>query len=355
MNKIKESKKYKFTLVIIALVVFFRAYLLSDRRHVGLAGFYPLEFEFPVQSVVLLSLLAVFAVMASLVITKLGKKYGDAVQYISLLLVAEPLLFAKQENCVNLFIWIIGLIFVLSVIAEKLSVLKEITLIVFLFVSCLLSENAIFLFVAPAIVLYVAGDIEKLATDTKKIIALIVSAIATGAGVFLNDYLVKNVPVFDSFIKEYSFRDYVYFKHIEYENIFLFFFAIPTVIFAVKFFAELFRNNNLVVEKTDKKASSSYSPISAVVAVVAAYALSVAGFIVAGSSAFYTINYIVPAAVISMLVSKNKVAEKALKKTNTFLSEHSFAVIVTVVLVCYISVRVFFKDIDNLATFIITI
>lgn len=362
MNKIKELKKYNFTPIIIALAVFFRAYLLSDRRHVGVEGFYPLEFGFSAQSIALLSLLIVFAVLVSFVLTKLGRRYGDAVSYLSLLLVAEPLLFTKQDNCVNLFIWIIGLLFVLNAIAEKAFIPKEITLVIFLFVSCLLSENAIFLFVAPAVVLYVAGDIEKLITDAKRIIALIVSAIATGAGIFLNDYLVKNTPAFDSFIKTYSFSGHVYFKHIEYENVFLFFFAIPTVIFGVRFFAELFRNNKLVIEKpskkTDKKvekAVASYSPIPAVIAVVAAYALSVAGFIVAGSSAFYTINYIVPAAIISMLCSKNKVAEKALEKTNAFLSEHSFAVIVTVVFVCYIAVRVFFGDVDNIARFIIAV
>ena len=358
MEKIKECKKINFTPVLITFVVFLRAYFLSDRRRMGLADFYPITFDFTVQGIVLISLFAVFAVLASLAVSKLGKKYGDAVSFISLFLVAEPLLFAKQENYVNLVIWIAGLIFVLNALSEKSFIPKEITLVVFLFVACILAKNAIYLFVAPAIVFYVAGDVENIAKNARKIITLIISAVSVTAGIALNNYLTDKVPAFSDAVKSYSFFQQVYFKDVEYENVFLFLFAAPVLVFGIKFFVDLYNGSKVTTSKKSGKKQSeivSYNPNPAIVCVSAAYILSVAGFIVAGSNAFYTINYIIPAAVISMLGSGNKTAEKALEKTNGFFSKYSFVVIAVVVLLCYVSVRVFFKDVDNLATFLVRV
>ena len=358
MNKINECKKCNFTPVLIALVLFFRAYVLSDRNRMGFADFYPVTFDFSTQGIVLIALFAVFAVLASLVITKLGKKFGDAVSYLSLFIVAEPLLFTKQENCVNLVIWIVGLLFVLTAISEKSFIPKEITLVVFMFVSCVLAENAIFLFVAPALVLYIAGDAEKLTGNAKKIITMIISLIAAGGGILLNDYAVESIPAFGEFIKSYSFYQRIYFKNIEYENVLLFGFAIPVLVFGISFFINLFNSSKVSVSKKSGKNQEktvSCNPVPAVVCVAVAYVLSVVGFIVAGSNAFYTINYIIPAAVISMLCSDNNFAEKALEKTNRYFSKYSLAVIAVVVFACYLAVRIFFRDVDNLATFFIAI
>jgi hypothetical protein len=156
-------------------------------------------------------------------------------------------------------------------------------------------------------------------------------------------------------VKSYSFYQHVYFKHIDYENFFLFGFAIPVLVFGISFFINLFKisKTKSIEKKSGKKqeAEVAYNPVPALVCVIAAYALSVVGFVLGGSNAFYTINYIVPAAVISMLCN-NKIAEKALEKTNGCFSKYSLAVVAVAVLLCFLAVRVFFADVDNLAKFI---
>ncbi len=358
MNNIKSFKKSNFAPLLVALFIFLRAVLLSDRDLVGFADFYPLTFDFSTVGIVFVCLILLFAVLSAILMTKLESKFGKAGLIISAILVTEPLLFAKQENCINLFIWCIALLFILNALREKTIIPNEITLVVFLFVATILLENALFLYVFPALVFYFASKIDKLFKSTKNLIMLILSAITICAGIVLNSHLVKTYPAFDKFIKEFTFFENVYFKHISYENVLLFIFAIPVFVLGIYFFKEMFKNRSTVsLKKKDKKKTEEvvaiFNPAFAAVTIAVAYIFSVIGFIQAGSAAFCTINYIVPLSMISLLNTKNVSAEKSMHKLTEIIEKHSFVFIVILITLFYFSARVFLADVDNLANFLI--
>lgn len=346
MNNVRENKKINLLPVILALFLFFRGVLLTDRKYLGIEDFFELQTDFSAEKIAFIVLLFLYAVFASLVIDKISKCFGESAKYISVLLVSEPLFFAKQDNCVVLFITVLALAFVLNALREKPVVPNEITLIVFLLISTVLSENAIFLFVLPAFIAYFVGDAEKILKSTKKLVMLILSLISVGAGIFLNDYLLENVPAFDSFIKTYSFFENIYFKHVEYENVLLFIFAVPTLILGVYFLAEFVQKS----KETGK--AVAYIAVSFI---AVAYALSVTGFFLRGSEALFTVNYIVPVAVCALIKNKNSAAISALEKINGIASEHTLVFVSVVIFLCFVASRIFYGDVDNIAGFILAI
>ncbi len=346
MSKVRENKKINLLPIMLALFFFLRGVLLTNRKYLGLENLYTLEVAFSAENITFIVLLFLYAFFAALVIGKISKRFGESATYISVLLVAEPLFFAKQDNCVVLFIAVLALAFVFNALCEKPVIPNEITLIVFLLVSTILSENAIFLFVLPAFMVYFVGGAEKILKSTKKLIVLILSLVSVGAGVFLNDYLIEKVPAFDSFIKNYSFFENIYFKHIGYENVLLFIFAVPTLIFGVYFLVKFVDNS----KNTGK--AESYITIGFV---ALAYALSVTGFFIRGSEALFTVNYIVPIAVLALIKNKNSAAVSALEKVNNIVSKHTFVFVSVAVFLCFAAVRVFYEGADNIAGFILTI
>lgn len=347
MNKIKNNKNFIITPVAVTLFFFLRSLLLTDRRYIGFEDLYTFETSFSGENIALVTLLTLFAVLSGLVISKIGKKFGEAATFLSVLLVAEPFLFAKQMNCVVVFIADLALLFILNALCNKRIIPNEVTLIVFLFVSCLLTENAIFLFVLPAVILYFIGDAENIFKSTKKLVMLILSVISVGAGILTNDYLIGKYPAFDEFIKSYSFYKQIYFKHIDYENVLLFVFAVPATAFGIYFLVEFVKNCN-----SNGKNARSYVVIGMI---SAAYVLLLVGFFLRGSDAFFTVNYVMPLSVFALIANKNVEAEKSLDKANAFVSKHTLAFVVVAVFLCFLSTVTFYRGIDNLAGFILTI
>ncbi len=346
MSSVKETKKFNFTPVIVGAFILLRAFLITNGNYLGIENMYSFSFDFSSENIVLIILFALLAVFAALVIARLGKKFGSAASWLSVLLVAEPLFFAKQDNCIALLIMVVGLIFVLNALMDKPIIPNEITLIVFLLVSCILAENAAFVFVAPALMMYFIPDIENTFRSTKKLVMLIFSAISIGAGIVINDYLIENNSAFKSFIDVYSFADNIYFKHLDYENVLLFVFLIPTIVFGGLFFAGMLKNN-------DEK--SPVAPYVVLGVTACAYIISIVGFVLGGSDNFYTANFIIPVAIISMLNSKNPAAEKALAKANETAEKYSLVLAAALVALCFLSMRLFYGDVHNIAGFILTI
>ncbi len=358
MNNTKSFNKTKFAPLFVALFVFLRAFISSDRRLMGFADFYPLKLEYSTIGITIICLYLVFAILSALLFAKLEKNFGKSGLIISAILVAEPLLFVKQENCINLFIWCLALLFILNALREKPIIPREISLVVFLFVSTILLENALFLYVFPALVFYFSADIDKLFKSTKNLVMMCLSAISVCAGMILNDYLIKAYPAFDKFLKEYTFFRHVYFKHIEYEKAWLFVFAIPVLVFGVYFFKEMFNNKNTIPATANNKKKTAefvetFNPVYVVSIIAIAYIFSVVGFIQAGSAAFYTINYMTPLSVISLLNAKNSSAEKSMQKLGSVIEKHSLVFSVVLIVFFYFALRVFLTETDSLATFMI--
>lgn len=347
MSNTKENKTLKSLPFLLAFFLFLRGLFLSSREHIGLENFYTLTFNITYENAIFLCLLLAFAVLTGLVLSSLNKKFGGKAVYLSVLLVAEPLVFAKQDDTMVLFIISLALLFILNALREKPVVPNEITLIVFLLASTILFENAIFLFVLPALILYFIGDGEGVLKSRKKIVMLLLSVVSVSGGISLNDYLVSNYSAFDGFIKKYSFFEQVYFKHIPYENVFLFIFALPIFAFGCYFLVEYV-----------KECASSGKNRAAYVAVgmvAAAYLLMIVGFILRGSEAFYTINYIMPFAIFALVAAKKPKAEKALEKVNSFVSKHTLLLVSAAVILSFLATVIFYEGVDNLAGFMLNI
>ncbi len=339
MSEVKKTKKYGLlTVLTVFSFVLVRAFLLTDRTYIGVDDFYKLEFSYAPREITLIVLFLAFAVLGALVISKLGKKFGEDVAYVSALLLAEPFLFAKQADCISLFVIVLGLLFVLNGLCEKKILPDEVGLIVFLFVSTLLVKNAIFLFVVPALLIYFFKDITTIFKKMLNIIVLILSVISVGAGVLLNNFFTEKYPAFEAFIKEFSFFQQINYKDVEYENIGLLLFAVPTLIFGVMLIVNLFKDGQKVYA------------ISTTVAVAIAYIVSLTGFFfIEGSRASYTINYIMPVVFIATLNNTENKASAI--KVNKIISEHKLIFAAVIVLVFCIAVRCFFENVDNLARF----
>lgn len=346
MNNIRETKKFNFAPVAVALFLFFRAIMFTRTSYIGLENLHTFSFSMSNENIALIVLYVIFAALSALVIAKLGRKFGDTVSWISVLLVAEPLFFAKEDNCIALLIMVLGLVFVLNGLREKPIIPNEITLVIFLLVSCVLAENAIFTFVAPALIAYFIGGIENTLKNTKKIVMLIFSAVSIGAGILINYFLTENFSAFENFIKVYSFAENFYFKHIPYENVFLLVFLVPTAIFGGYFFAELFRNN-------DGKPAAA--PYIITVVTACAYILSIVGFVLGGSDNLLAVNFIVPVAIISMMNSKSSDVERALRGVNAFVGKYSLVFVSALVVLCFLSVRVFYENVSNILAYVLII
>ncbi len=356
MSNTKETKKVNFAPFLIAAFLFIRAFLLTEKTKIGFKNLYTLETDFSNENIVLLVLFLLLAVLASVVISVLGKKFGEPVSYLCVLFIAEPLFFAKQADCICLFITVLALLFVLNALKDKPIIPNEITLIVFLLSATILEENAIFLFAAPAIMFYLLNGVENIFSSMRKIVTLILSFICVGVGMYLNKFLTTQYPAFESFIKTYSFHKDVYFKHLEYENVFLLIFLIPTIVFGVYFFVNMIENKKERSTDKNKKEEgivAAKAPFITLGIVCVAYILSIIGFILGGSQLFYTVNYIIPVAIIALFNSGNADAEKALNQVNNFIQKHSLIFVVVLALVCYLSARVFYSEIDNVARFIL--
>lgn len=358
MNNTKTFKKNNFAPLFVALFIFFRAIIMSDRNRVGFADFYPLKLEISGIGIALVGLYLVFAFLSALLFAKLEKKFGKSGLIIATFLVTEPFIFVKQENCLNLFIWCLAILFILNALREKPIIPDEITLVVFLFVSTILFENALFIYVFPALVFYFSANIDKLFKSAKNLVMMCISAVSICAGVVLNDHLLKTNPAFDSFVKKYSFFELSYFGNIEYENALLFAFAIPVLVFGIYFYKEMFRNKSYVSVrvKNNKKSPEtveSFNPVLAVMVVAIAYIFSVAGFAQAGSEALCTINYIIPLSMISLLNAGNSSAEKSMEKLSEKSEKHSLVFVLILIALFYVASRVFFAETDNLARYII--
>ena len=356
MNNTEKLKKNNFAPLLVALFIFLRAFILSDVRRVGFTNFYPLEVTFTTNVIVLLSLYLAFAVLSALLFAKLEKKFGKEGLFISAFLVAEPFLFVKQENCVNLFVWCIALLFILNALREKPFVPNEITLVAFIIISSVLIKNALYLYVFPALLFYFIPDIDKLFQNMKKLVMMGVSAVSVGIGLALNDYLFKTYPEFDELIKEYSFFRQVYFKDVDYENIMLFVFAVPVLLLGIIFFKDLSQNKTVVSAKAKKNKKTNntivtFNSTPAVVAVVIAYIFAVVGFTKAGSEGFYTINYIIPLSVISLLNAENPSAEKSMQNVSGIIEKHLLICVIVLIALFYFAARVFLGEADNLAVF----
>ncbi|MBE6756042.1 MAG: hypothetical protein E7555_06255 [Ruminococcaceae bacterium] len=346
MENLKETKKFKSMIVLTFLFFLLRTLLLSNRNYLGIEDMYKLSFNMSYENIALIVLLVLFAVLASLVITKLNKKFGSLVSVISVLLIAEPLFFAKQVDCIVLFIANLGLAFILISLKKKNAILNEINLIVFLLASCILAQNAIYVFVIPALMIYFIGGIENTFKSTKKIVMLVLSVISIAVGMSIGNMLTEKYSAFESFVKKYTFFEHIYYKHIDYENILIFVFLVPTALFGIYFFKGIFKS---------KDKNDSYAPYLTCAAVVIGYAFSIVGFARGGTDNLYTANYIVPIAVFSMINSGNEDAKKSLSKVNSIIEKHLLVFISVVVLFFYLAARIFYEDVDNIAGFILNI
>ncbi len=319
--------------------------MLSDRNHLGVDDLYELSFRMSYENIALVVLLVLFSFLASLVIAKLNKKFGNTVSFISILLIAEPLLFAKQVDCIVLFIVNLGLVFILNALMEKPVIPNEINLIVFLLASCVLARNAIYVFVVPALMVYFISGIENTFKSAKKIVMLVLSVISIGAGMFINNMLTEKYPAFEIFVKKYTFFENIYYKHIDYENILIFVFLVPTVALGIYFFRDMLK---------DKDENASYAPYLTCAAVVIGYVFSVVGFARGGTDNLYTANYIVPIAVLSMINGGNEDAKKSLAKINGIIEKHLLIFTSVIVLLFYIAARIFYEDVENIAGFVLS-
>lgn len=346
MSKIKENKNNLLLSVILALFFLLRGILLSGKNYIGIKDLFAFEFFFSAENIAFIALLVLFSVLSAAVIGRIEKAFGEKAKYLSVLLVAEPLLFAKQENCVVLFIAVIALLFILNALREKPVVPTEITLIVFLLVSTLMSENAIFLYVLPALIFCFLGDGGNILKNTKKTVTLILSIVSVGAGIFLNDFLLAKYPAFDSFIKKYSFFEQTYVGGFNFEDAVVFVFALPSLILGIYFLTKL------VKASTAENKTEAYVSIGAV---AAAYVLSVIGFFVAGSDAFFTVNYVVPLMIFALMKSKSSAAQSAMDKVNALISKNTLVFVCVVVFICFAAARAFYGSTDNIAAFILSI
>ncbi len=355
MDTKKDIKIANATPIFITVFLFIRAVILTNWSHVNLRDFI-LEGAKLKEGIILLVLFFVFSVLASVIYKKISNLYGSLILYLSIFLVTEPLFFVKQTNIINMFVVTVGLIFILNSLRDKPIIPNEISLILFIVLSTILLKHAVFLYVCLALIIYLFSDSKNFLKSPKKLIMFALSVISTAGGMHLNNYLVSNYPEYDNFIKTYTFHQYVYFKHIPYEKPFLLIFTIPMVVLGFCFFFYLAKNvkqehNRRKNKKGAKTEPDDFNHLIVIYTTIITYIVSIIGFILYGSQAFYTVNLIIPMIIISLLKCNIPSVNKTMMIINTFIEKHSFIFIVVLVILNYLSIRVFYSDIENLASF----
>ena len=315
MDKTKNIKKRCAAVFALSLFFFFKILLMIPEQYLGLSVV-EADFSFSARTVLLWGLLLLFSVLAAVTAVKIYQKGGEIVSFFLILLIADPLFFTLSNNCLKLAVSCIGLIFVLNALREKPIVPNEITICLFLLISAFLMPKSVFSFIPLAMTVYIFSNLNRLCEKAKRWLVLIPAAACTAVGFAANTLLCDKYRSVSTAFRHLAFGDW---EQVGSARL-LMLTAVPVLIvglFCLSRFGK--EQSQLPKHLNDGKYLNLPYDLFAL-----CYILSVIGFFLSSSEAFFAVNLIVPAMFLSMLLSKRTAAERTAEIFNNGIRKHAF-------------------------------
>lgn len=307
----------------LSLFFFFKILLMIPEQYLGLSVV-EADFVLSARTVLLWGLLLLFSVLAAVTAVRIYQKGGEAVAFFLILLIADPLFFTLSNDCLKLAVSCVGLIFILNALRKKPVIKNEILLCLFLLISSFLMPYSVFSFIPLALVVYLFSNLNRLCEKAGRWVVLIPSAACTVVGFALNKYLCGKFRSVYTAFRHLSFGDW---EQVGSSKL-LMLAAVPVLIVALFCLARFGKEQSqLPKHSNDGKYLNLPYDLFAL-----CYVLSVIGFLLSSSAAFFTVNLIVPAMFLAMLLSGRTAAKRTAEIFNSGIRKHAFLAAVAFVL-----------------------
>lgn len=315
MDKTKNTKKRFAVALALSLFFFFKILLMIPEQYLGLSVT-AAAFTFSTRSALVWALLLLFSVLAAAVTVKIHRKGGEKVSFFLILLIADPLFFTLSNDCLKLAVSCIGLIFVLNALKDKPVIRNEIAFCFFLLICAFLIPDSILSFIPLALVVYIFSNLNRLCENAKRWTVLIPAAVCTTVGFAVNKLLCEKFRNVYTALRHLSFGDW---EQVGSARL-LMLTAVPVLIVGLFCLARFGKEQSqLPKHSNDGKYLNLPYDLFAL-----CYFLSIVGFLLSSSEAFFTVNLILPVMFLTMLLSKRTAAEKTADIVNDGIRKHAF-------------------------------
>lgn len=323
MDKTKNTKKRCAAVLALSLFFFFKVLLMIPEQYLGISVA-ETKFLFSARTVLMWVLLILFSVLAAVTAVRIHRKGGESVTFFLILLIADPLSFTLENNCLKLIVSCIGLIFVLNALRDKPILKNEFTFCLFVLISSFLMPKSLFSFIPLALTVYIFSNLNRLCENAKRWIVLIPAFACTAVGFGLNKLLCRNFRSVYTALRHLSFGDW---EQVGSSRL-LMLTAVPVLIVGL-FCLSRYGKEQSQLPKHSNDGKYLNLPYDLF---VLCYILSVIGFFLSSSEAFLTVNLILPAMFITMLLSKRTAAVKTAEVFGKGIQKHAFLAAVVLVL-----------------------
>lgn len=312
MQQKENAKKIYLQVFALSMFIFARAVVFIDENRIGF-NIADSAFSVSVRGVIIAALLLLTSLLTAVAMVSADNKCVKEAMCICALILADPLFFLVQNNGLKLIVTAVGLVFVLNRFRKSASSLNEILLCLFLFLSAFLMPYSVYCFVPLILIINIFPEIDNFFKNKKNILSFAVYAVCVIGGGVWNKLIFPRFAVFENFLVSFSFYDYT---SVIKNNLFLLI-GIPVAVLGIYFFSEYFKNAETGAGK--KKA------VFIIGFVILSYVLVIVGYVINGINSLYTLNLIVPAAILSLVSGKDEIACAQIKKINTFIQKHILA------------------------------
>lgn len=315
MHQKENAKKKNLKVFALSVFIFVRSIVFIEENRIGF-DISASEFSVSVQGVIIAFMMFLTSVLMAVSVFAIDKKCEKESEYIFALILADPVFFLMQQNGLTLIVIAVGLLFVLSKLRTSASSFNEILLCLFLFLSAFLMPYSVYCFIPLILIINIFPEIDNFFENKKNILSVVVYAICVIGGLIWNRLIFPRFEAFENFLVSYSFSDYT---SVIKNNLF-FLIGIPVAVFGIYFFMGYYKNAEKGAEK--KKA------VFIIGLLILSYVLLIVGYILNGINSLYTLNLIVPAAILSLTAGRDEIACSQLKKVNTFIQNHMLSSLV---------------------------
>ncbi len=315
MHQKENAKKMYLKVFALGMFIFARAFVFIEEKRIGF-NIFDSEFSVSVQGVIIAGLVLLTSFLMAVTVFAVDNKCEKESVYIFALILADPVFFLMQNNGLKSIVIIVGLIFILSKLRKGSSSLNEILLCLFLFLSTFLMPYSVYCFVPLILIINVFSEIDDLFANKKNILSFIVYAISIIGGLIWNRLIFPKFPAFENFLVSFSFYDYT---SVIKNNLYMLI-GIPVAVFGFYFFIGYY--------KGAKKGAEKKKSVFIISFVILSYIVLILGYIFNGINSLYTLNLLVPSAILTLIVSKDEIARTQIKKINIFIQNHIFCVLI---------------------------
>lgn len=327
MQQKSNARNLYLKVFALSIFIFARSFVFIEENRIGF-NMTESDVSITVWNLMVLVLLFFAALLIVVVLFGIDNRCNNEAQYICALMIADPVFFLFQNNGLKLISVVLGLFFIFNKMRNKTSAINEVLLCLCLFLSAFLMPYSVFCFASLIIAVNFISEIDRFFEDKKQILSLVFNIICVIGGLVWNKLIFPKAIAFENFLITFSFYDYSSVM----KNSLIFLVGIPTAVFGIYFFFRCCMDA--------KKGNGKIRAFLVFGIVILAYVLLIIGYMMNGMKSLYTINLIVPSAILALMLSKDENACAQMKKINIFIQNHMFLMLILFIIYNCVSILI---------------